>query len=445
MPSLSVFGAQWGDEGKGKIIDLLSDRVDMVVRYQGGANAGHTVVVDGEKWVLHLIPSGILHPGKVNIVGTGVAIDPVTLLGEIDGLRDRGVEVGPDRLRIAANAHVIFEQHKLIDGLSERWKGDGRIGTTGRGIGPAYADKAARTGLRICDLLDPDRCSVRLRANLAEKNALIQLVHGEAPLPVDELVDRYSALGERLRPFVADTGAEIRAAWRADKRILFEGAQGVMLDIDHGTYPFVTSSTTGPGGIPAGAGVPPQAIGRSIGIAKAYCTRVGEGPFPSELSGDAAKRLRDAGHEYGTTTGRPRRAGNFDAVAVRYGFDLAGAQGWIMTKIDVLSGLGDLDVVVAYKRGNERWTEYPAHLPAIDDIEVEIETIPGWTEDVSGVRSFEDLPVSTQHYINRVEELVGVPIVLISVGAERDAVISRASIFGDDWSVAARPREGARS
>ncbi|MEM9382392.1 MAG: adenylosuccinate synthase [Planctomycetota bacterium] len=445
MPSLSVFGAQWGDEGKGKIIDLLSDRVDVVVRYQGGANAGHTVVVDGEKWVLHLIPSGILHPGKVNVIAAGVAIDPVTLLGEIDGLRARGVDVGPDRLRIAANAHVIFEQHKRIDGLSERWRGDGRIGTTGRGIGPAYADKAARTGLRICDLLEPERCSERLRANLAEKNALVQLVHEEPPLPTDELVDRYIALGERLRPYVGDTGAEIRRAWRDDARILFEGAQGVLLDIDHGTYPFVTSSNTGPGGIPAGAGVPPQAIGRSIGIAKAYCTRVGEGPFPSELHGDAAKRLRDAGHEYGTTTGRPRRAGRFDAVAARYGLELAGAEGWIMTKLDVLTGLGDLEVVVGYVKDGERYADYPAHLPTIEGIEVETETLAGWDEDVAGARSYDDLPPAARAYVERVEELVGTPISMLSVGAERDAVIVRSPILGEDWSVDAPAREGALS
>ena len=434
MPSLSVFGAQWGDEGKGKIIDLLSDRVDVVVRYQGGANAGHTVVVDGEKWVLHLIPSGILHEGKVNVIAAGVAIDPVTLLGEIDGLEARGVRVGPERLRIAANAHVIFEQHKRIDGLSERWKGDGRIGTTGRGIGPAYGDKAARTGLRIADLLDPERCSKRLRANLAEKNALIQLVHEEPPLPVDELVERYRAVGDRLRPYVADTGAEIRRAAREGKKVLFEGAQGIMLDIDHGTYPFVTSSNTGPGGIPSGAGVPPHMIGRAIGIAKAYCTRVGEGPFPSEIHGDAAERLRAAGHEYGTTTGRPRRAGHFDAVAVRYALELAGATGWIMTKLDVLAGLGDLDVVTGYSKDGESFAEYPAHLACLDGIEVETESISGWTEDIASVRSFDELPDAVQSYVERIEEIVGVPIVMVSVGAERDAVIRRSAIFAEDWN-----------
>lgn len=437
MPSLSVFGAQWGDEGKGKIIDLLSDRVDVVVRYQGGANAGHTVVVDGDKWVLHLIPSGILHEGKVNVIAAGVAIDPVTLLGEIDGLEERGVRVGPERLRIAANAHVIFEQHKRIDGLSERWKGDGRIGTTGRGIGPAYGDKAARTGLRIADLLDPGRCSVRLRANLAEKNALIRLVHEEPPLPVDELVERYRAVGDRLRPFVGDTGAEIRRAAREGKKVLFEGAQGIMLDIDHGTYPYVTSSNTGPGGIPSGAGVPPQMIGRAIGIAKAYCTRVGEGPFPSEIHGDAAERLRAAGHEYGTTTGRPRRAGHFDAVAVRYAMELAGATGWIMTKLDVLAGLGDLQVVTGYSKDGAPFAEYPAHLACLDGVAVETETLPGWTEDIAGVRSFDELPENARRYVERVEEIVGVPIVTVSVGAERDAVIRRSAIFAEDWNLGA--------
>lgn len=445
MPSLSVFGAQWGDEGKGKIIDLLSDRVYVVVRYQGGANAGHTVVVDGVKWVLHLIPSGILHAGKVNVIASGVAIDPIKLLEEIDGLVERGVQVGPDRLRIAANAHVIFEQHKRIDGLSERWKGDGRIGTTGRGIGPAYSDKASRTGLRICDLLDPERCAERLRANLAEKNAVIESVHGEEPLAVEELVQRYIEVGARLRPFVADTGAELRRAHREGKRILFEGAQGIMLDIDHGTYPFVTSSNTGPGGIPSGAGVPPQAVGRSIGIAKAYCTRVGEGPFPSEMSGEPADRLRAAGHEYGTTTGRPRRAGHFDAVAVRYCLDLAGAAGWIMTKLDVLSGLGDLDVVTGYRIDGEVHEEYPAHLPTLDGVELVTETLSGWTEDASAARSFDELPEAARRYVSRVEELVATPIVMLSVGAERDAVIERQPIFGEDWPAAALTPEGALS
>jgi len=425
MASLSVFGAQWGDEGKGKVIDLLADRVRYVVRYQGGANAGHTVVVDGQKWVLHLIPSGILHPGIVNVIAAGVAVDPITLLGEIDGLVKRGVEVTPANLRLSANAHVILDVHKRLDGLNERWKGEGRIGTTGRGIGPCYADKAARTGLRIGDLLDPARCALRLRANLADKNAIIERVHEEVPMDVEELVSRYTAVGKRLAPFVTDTGALLRQAWRAGDELLFEGAQGVMLDLDHGTYPFVTSSSTGPGGIPSGAGVPPQAIGRSIGIAKAYCTRVGEGPFPTELHGADGERLRAAGNEYGSTTGRPRRAGWFDAVAMRYTLALAGADGWVMTKLDVLRGFGTLRVGVAYVHNGERYTEWPAHLASVDGVEVEYEEHPCWTEDISAVRRFEELPERCRAYVERLEQLVGVPVVLLSVGAERDAVLSR--------------------
>ena len=371
MPSLSVFGAQWGDEGKGKLIDFLAEGRDLVVRYQGGANAGHTVVVEGDKYVLHLIPSGILHPGKVNMIGPGVAVDPIKLLEEVDGLLARGVHVDGDNLRLAAGAHVIFEHHKRIDGLAEIWRGEGRIGTTGRGIGPCYGDKAARTGLRVADLLDPERAKDRLGAALAEKNALIERVHGEEPLDVAEQIQHYVSMGDRLRPFVADVGAEVRRAYKEGREVLFEGAQGVMLDIDHGTYPYVTSSSTGVGGIAGGAAFPPQHIDQAWGIAKAYCTRVGEGPFPSELFGEAAEALRKAGNEFGATTGRPRRAGWFDAVAVRYAFDLTGASGWIMTKLDVLSGLEEIPYAVAYQAGSERWTEYPAHLASMDDVQVE--------------------------------------------------------------------------
>ncbi len=427
MPSLSVFGAQWGDEGKGKLIDFLAENQDLVVRYQGGANAGHTVVVEGEKYVLHLIPSGILHAEKVNMIGPGVAVDPIKLLEEIDGLLERGVHVDGENLRLAAGAHVIFEHHKRIDGLSELWRGKGRIGTTGRGIGPCYADKAARTGLRVADLLDPTRFRERLGAALAEKNALIERVHGEAPLNVEEQIDLYVSMGDRLRPLVADVGAEVRRAYREGRSILFEGAQGVMLDIDHGTYPYVTSSSTGVGGIAGGAAFPPQHIEEAWGIAKAYCTRVGEGPFPSEIFGEAAEALRKAGNEFGATTGRPRRAGWFDAVAVRYAFDLAGASGWIMTKLDVLSGLEEIPFAVAYSRGSERWTEYPAHLASMDDVQVELETLPGWSEDITGVRSFDDLPATARAYVEHVEKITGVPIVMISVGPGREAVIRRSS------------------
>ncbi len=425
MPSLCIFGAQWGDEGKGKLIDVLASEHDLVVRYQGGANAGHTVVVGDEKYVLHLIPSGILHPGKRNVIGGGVALDPISLLEEIDGLAERGVTVDPTNLRIAANAHVIFEHHRRIDGMAERWRGSGRIGTTGRGIGPCYADKAARTGLRVCDLLQPERCRERLGATLAEKNAVIERVHGEEPLDLDSQLDRYAAVGERLGPFVGDTGAELRGAYREGRRILFEGAQGVMLDIDHGTYPYVTSSNTGVGGVANGAGFPPNRIDRAMGIAKAYCTRVGEGPFPSELSGPEGDALREAGKEYGATTGRPRRAGWFDALAVRYALDLGGAHGWIVTKLDVLSGLKEIRFVHAYRLGEQRFETYPAHLASLEGIEVEYDSMPGWSEDLTAVRRWDDLPEQARAYVERLEEVVGVGVHTISVGPARDAVIRR--------------------
>jgi len=429
MPSLSVFGAQWGDEGKGKLIDFLAAEHDVVVRYQGGANAGHTVVVAGERYVLHLVPSGILHPGTVNAIGGGVAVDPSSLFEEIDALRARGVRVDGQNLRVAATAHVIFAHHRRIDGLAEAWRGAGRIGTTGRGIGPCYADKAARTGLRVADLLDPVRCRTRLEAALAEKNALIERVHGEAPFRLEAEVERTVAIGERLRPFVADVGQEVRAAYERGRRILFEGAQGVLLDIDLGTYPYVTSSNTGVGGIPSGVGFPPRWIDRCIGIAKAYCTRVGEGPFPTELFGAEAEALRAAGNEYGATTGRPRRAGWFDAVSVRYALEVAGADGWIMTKLDVLSGRRELRCGVAYRIGAERHARYPAHLPSLEAVEVEYETLPGWSEDLSDVRAWDDLPAAARRYVERLERLVGVPVAMLSVGPGREAIIDRGGML----------------
>jgi adenylosuccinate synthase len=424
MPSLSVFGAQWGDEGKGKIIDLLSSGVDCVVRYQGGANAGHTVIVGGEKYVLHLIPSGILHEGRVNVIGNGLAVDPLALLDEIRGVRERGVSVTGANLRLSSSAHVIFEHHRRIDQLSERWLGEGRIGTTGRGMGPSYADKAARTGLRIGDLLDSERCRTRLKAALAEKNAVIERVHGETPLDLDAQLDCYMALGDELRPFVGDTGAEVRRAYAAGKSVLFEGAQGVMLDIDHGTYPFVTSSSTGTNGIPAGAGFPAKDIDRAVGIAKAYCTRVGEGPFPTEDHGADGAAIRDAGNEYGATTGRPRRCGWFDAVAVRYALELNGAEGFVMTNLDVLTGFSEIHMGVAYEQGGERLTDYPAGQP-LEQVQPVYESCPGWTEDITAVREFEDLPEAAKSYVRWVEEAVGYPILMLSVGPDREQVIPR--------------------
>lgn len=425
MPSLSVFGAQWGDEGKGKLIDLLAQDADYVVRYQGGANAGHTVVVGGQKYVLHLVPSGILHPGKVNVIGGGVAVDPAKLLEEIEGLRGRGVPVDGTNLRLSANAHVIFEHHRLIDQCAERWRGEGRIGTTGRGIGPCYADKAARTGLRVCDLLEPELGRTRLRAALAEKNALLVQVHKEAPLDLESQLDRYSSLAESLRPHVGDTGKEIRTAYQRGRRILFEGAQGAMLDIDAGTYPFVTSSNTGPAGIAAGAGFPPRQLDRIVGIAKAYCTRVGEGPFPTEQKNTIGERIREAGQEYGATTGRPRRCGWFDAVSVRFALETAGADGWIMTNLDVLTGFEEIRAALRYRAEGKEFRDWPAEASSVERFEPVLASMPGWTEDITHVRRYEDLPAAARAYVEWLEREVGVPIWMISVGPDRAQVISR--------------------
>ncbi len=425
MPTTSVFGAQWGDEGKGKLIDLLARDADVIVRYQGGANAGHTVVVGNEKYVLHLIPSGVLHPGKVNVIGNGVAVDPLKFLEEVEGLRARGVHVDGNGLKLSATAHVIFEHHRLIDQLSERWRGEGRIGTTGRGIGPCYADKAARTGLRVADLLDNVYCRTRLRAALAEKNALIERVHGERPLDLEGQLDRYTALAERLRPFVCDTGALVRAAARAGKRILFEGAQGAMLDIDAGTYPFVTSSNTGANGIAAGASFPARRIERVIGIAKAYCTRVGEGPFPTEQDNPTGERIRKQGNEYGSTTGRPRRCGWFDAVAVRYALEISGADGWIVTNLDVLSGFPEIRAAARYRHAGVERRDWPAELSRLDGVEPLYQSFPGWNEDITRVRKFADLPAAARQYVEALEREVGAPILMLSVGPEREQVIPR--------------------
>jgi adenylosuccinate synthase len=429
MPSLSVFGAQWGDEGKGKVIDRLAASSDYVVRYQGGSNAGHTVVVGQETYALHTVPSGILHRGSVNVVGCGVAVDPLGLLAEIDALRARGVEVSGANLRLSAGAHVILEHHRQLDRLSERWLGAGRLGTTGRGIGPCYADKAARIGLRVCDLLDPDRCRARLAAALAEKNAQLREIHGAPELDLEHELAACLGAGERLREHVGDTGYEVRRAYEAGRRILFEGAQGVMLDLDHGTYPFVTSSSTGPNGIASGVGFPPRRVDRVLGIAKAYCTRVGSGPFPSEDTGPLGRRLGERGREFGTTTGRARRCGWFDAPAVRFALELAGADGWVMTKLDVLSELAEIPVVRAYRLDGARLERYPSELADLALVEPELERLPGWRQPIDRVRRWEDLPAAARAYVEWLEERVGSPVRMVSVGPERDQVVPR----GLDW------------
>ncbi len=398
------------------------------MRYQGGPNAGHTVVVGGQKFVLHLVPSGILHPSKVNVIGNGVAVDPLALFAELKELRERGVAVGPRNLRVSAAAHVIFEHHRRIDVLGERWRGAGRIGTTGRGIGPCYADKAARTGLRVADMLDPERFRSRLSASLVEKNALIEAVHKEPPLALDDVFERYGLVAEELAPYVADAGAEVRAAHAAGKKILFEGAQGAMLDIDHGTYPYVTSSNTGIGAIGTGAGFPPNRLERVLGISKAYCTRVGEGPFPTEDKGRDGETLREVGREYGATTGRPRRCGWLDSVALRYALELNGATGLVLTNLDVLSAFDEIPVATAYElpeRGVRDLATYPAHWPSLEGVRPRYERRPGWRSDLTSIRRWKELPRAAREYVDWVEDLAGVPIELVSVGPEREQVIPR--------------------
>ncbi|HET6204418.1 MAG TPA: adenylosuccinate synthase [Planctomycetota bacterium] len=424
MSAVCVVGVQWGDEGKGKVIDVLAEGVDFVVRYQGGNNAGHTVVVDGETFVLHLVPSGILRPGTVNVIGNGVVIDPVQLFHEIDELERRGVRVEAN-LRVSARAHLILPYHRVLDARAERWKGAGRIGTTGRGIGPAYADKAARTGLRVADLLDRDRLGTRLRAALAEKNEVLGKVYGEPEIPFESVFETYAALGERMRPFACDAGELLRRAHREGRKILFEGAQGTMLDLDAGTYPYVTSSSTGCWGIAGGTGFPPRWIREVVGIAKAYCTRVGEGPFPTELAPPLGDRLREQGREYGATTGRPRRCGWFDLLAGRYAIELNGVDRIALTNLDVLRGFDPIRVAVAYRCDGGFVEAFPAARADLGGCEPLYRDFPGFEGDISGVTDFARLPQAARAYVDFLEGALGVPISVVSVGPDRGQVIPR--------------------
>lgn len=422
MTATAIIGLLWGDEGKGKVIDRLAAEADFVVRYAGGNNAGHTVVVDGDKFALHLIPGGVLHDHTTNLIGRGVVVNLDHLAAEMDALHARGVPV-ESRLKIDLRSHVIFPYHQHLDRLAEKWKGEGRIGTTGRGIGPAYADKVARTGIRLVDILDPDRFEERLHAALAEKNALIRRVFDDNAEPHDELFERSRELAERFRPLAVDGGTLLRENYAANKRILFEGAQGTMLDLDAGTYPFVTSSWTGVWGIAGGTGFPPRSIDNAFAVAKAYATRVGEGPFPTELDDEVGERLRVAGNEFGTTTGRPRRCGWFDLVCARHAVGANGLDGIVLTCLDVLSGFEKVKVATAYRIGGERHEVFPAIPVGSKDIEVEYQELPGWSEDITGARSESDLPATARDYLRFLEKEMGVPIVRISVGPEREQLL----------------------
>ncbi|HLL53366.1 MAG TPA: adenylosuccinate synthase [Myxococcaceae bacterium] len=428
MPNVVVIGAQWGDEGKGKVVDLLTEHAQVVVRFQGGNNAGHTLVVGGQKTVLHLIPSGILHPGKVCVIGNGVVVDPAVLVGELDGLKTRGFLKDDSHLLIAENAHVIFPWHKHLDALREKTRGGSPIGTTGRGIGPAYEDKVGRRGIVVRDLLNPAKLRRKVEERLplaqAEMASLARTAGVEAAtLDAAKVAEEFAQLGERLRPHVADCSLFLAGQREKGARILFEGAQGTLLDVDHGTYPFVTSSNCVAGNAAVGSGVGPTAIDKVMGISKAYTTRVGGGPFPTELKDETGERLRTVGGEFGATTGRPRRCGWLDAVVLRYAARVNGLWGMALTKLDVLSGLKQLQLCTAYELDGKRVTELPSDPEDLERVQPVYETLPGWDEKLAGVRTFDELPQNAKRYVRRVEELGGVPVVCVSVGAERGETI----------------------
>ncbi len=424
VKSVAVVGLQWGDEGKGKVVDLLSGDADVVVRFQGGNNAGHTLVVDGERTVLHLIPSGALQRGTVCVIGGGVVVDPGVLAEELKALQVRGYLVEEGRLLVSQEAHLILPYHKAIDQARERRRGKGKIGTTGRGIGPAYEDKAARVGLRMIDLCDEQSFRQRLRDSVQEKNAYLEAMLGEAVLDYEQMVAELTAYGRLLAPYVRDTSSYLHEALISGRRVLFEGAQGVLLDLDLGTYPFVTSSNTGAGAIPTGAGIAPRLLRKVIGITKAYTTRVGSGPFPTELGDAVGDRLREEGGEFGATTGRPRRCGWFDAPVVRKAVRTSGVAQLAITKLDVLTGIDPIRICTGYRIEGETVPEVPALATTLERATPIYEEHPGWTERVTTARRLEELPRQARSYIARLESLVGVPAGLVSVGPERDETIA---------------------
>jgi adenylosuccinate synthase len=423
MSNVVVIGAQWGDEGKGKLVDLLTLDADVVVRFQGGNNAGHTLVVDGQKTVLHLIPSGVLHPGKACVIGNGVVADPEVLANEVAALKARGFLKDDGQLVLSLDAHVIMPWHKALDIAREQKMGAGKIGTTGRGIGPTYEDKVARRGLRVRDLLDEARLARKVKDRLPAAREELQRLG--ATLDVDEaaLVKKYAELGQKLAPYAKDASLWLHRAIVAGKSILFEGAQGTLLDVDHGTYPFVTSSNTVAANAATGSGVGPTVIDRVIGITKAYSTRVGGGPYPSELKDATGEKLRQVGGEFGATTGRPRRTGWIDALALRYAARVNGLGGLAMTKLDVLTGFPEVKIAVAYRCGDRTYDEMPSDLETLERCEAVYESMPGWSEKLDGVRRWEDLPQAARAYIERVAQLVGVKVMAVSVGADRGQTI----------------------
>ena len=429
MPNIVLIGAQWGDEGKGRIVDVIAEMVDVVARYQGGSNAGHTIVTDGQTIVLHHIPSGILRKGKLSVIGNGVVIDPGVIIEEIRKLRSAGYDVSEENLKISDRAHVVMPYHKAIDVAREETMGATRIGTTGRGIGPVYEDKAARRGITISDLINKDSFSARLDSLLGERNLYLTKVLGQKPIDFDTVCEEYTHHGDKLRVFVTDTAKLLNDLISSGKSILFEGAQGVLLDVDFGTYPYVTSSNAGSGGACTGTGVSPTNIDLVFGVAKAYTTRVGEGPFPSEIKGDLGIRLREMGGEYGSTTGRPRRCGWFDSVAVRYSARINGVSGLAITKLDVLSHFDFIKVCVGYLYKGELITDFPSTTEVLANCTPVYEDMQGWQEDISSLRNLSDLPPKVREYLDKIEESTGVPVRMASLGASRERIILNGDLF----------------
>ncbi len=423
MPAVVIVGAQWGDEGKGKATDLLAEHIEYVVKFNGGNNAGHTVVIGNEKYALHLLPSGILTPGVIPVIGNGVVIDLHVLFEELNALNARGIDTS--RLRVSANAHVITPYHVTVDKTTERFLGKRAIGTTGRGIGPTYADKINRVGIRIQDLFDESILRQKVEAALVQKNQLLSKVYNRAAIRVDEVVAELLGYTERLRPMVADTALELHQAIEAGKNVLFEGGQATMLDVDHGTYPFVTSSNATAGGAATGSGIGPGLFQNVIGIVKAYTTRVGAGPFPTELFDEWGELLRKTGHEFGTTTGRPRRCGWYDAPIARYSARINGLTDFVLTKLDVLTGIKQIPVCVAYEVDGKRVEEVPVSQSDFHHAKPIYELFPGWDEDISGCKTFESLPKNARDYVLALEKISGCRISAIGVGPQRDAIIVR--------------------
>ena len=427
MSTVVISGAQWGDEGKGKIVDYLAAQADTVVRFQGGSNAGHTVSVGGEEYKLRLLPSGILYKGTTCVIGNGVVLDPQCLLEELDNMHRRGVDTSG--IRVSNRAHVVMPWHKLFDELGEENRGANKIGTTKRGIGPCYIDKADRIGIRVCDLIDREDFAAKVQSVVGMKNLILEKVYNHAPLDAEEIIREYEGYAERIRPFVCDTITLLNEQIDAGKKILFEGAQATMLDIDYGTYPYVTSSHPISGGVGIGAGVAPKKINTVVGVVKAYCTRVGEGPFPTEQLNAIGDKLREAGHEFGTVTGRPRRTGWIDACVVKYAGQLSGTDYMAVTRLDILDGFDEIKMCTAYKIDGQIINEIPASLKVLAQVEPVYETFAGWKTDISNVRRYEDLPANARRYLERMAEVTGIALGIVSVGPNRDQTIVLADIF----------------